>query len=111
MHDEIEILGGHVPVGAVIALFVLLARREGETQACGCSAHSWRRARAADGTHSATRMKAVVVNMRRLESRSFGVHGIRPAWRRDFLSAPHDAAKSLVGCDFPRYLDAGYRKI
>ena len=56
-HDEIEVFGRHVPVRRVVALLVLLARREREAQAFDRGIRGGCSARAADGLTASPAMK------------------------------------------------------
>src|SRR5439155_4026294 len=71
--DRVEILARQIRVGRVVALHVVLAGGEGETERLRCGARGRRRAGSADGALDTARAEAIPVHPVRIEATHFDV--------------------------------------
>src|SRR3954452_5556668 len=103
MHDEIEVARSHIAIGGVVALLVLMAGGEGETEPA--VARGRRGARAPDRAHRRTGPEPVPVDAARPQAFRLGVYGMRQLRGRPLDALGGDAGKSLVLRDLPLDLD------
>ena len=96
VEDEIEILGCHVAIRGEEAGFVMLARRERESQSRDIVFCPGESARPSNAAGRAAGLEAIPVLAVRLQSLHFDVHGVRPLGRRRGVAALHDAAHLVV---------------
>src|SRR5512134_2111780 len=102
---EVGRVGHHMPVGAVIALLVLLARGEDEAQAVHRRAGARRGASTPDRASRIARAEAIPVPALRLETLHFNVERISPRRVGRHFASRHWTLEGLVGENFPAYRD------
>jgi hypothetical protein len=101
VHDEVKIVGDHVPVGGEVALLVLLAGREGEAQAIWRRARRRRRPRAADRADLPAGAETIPVPAVGLEATDLDVDGVGVLSDRPGAPRLDQALKPLVGRHVP----------
>ena len=101
VHDQIEVVGDHVPVRGEVALLVLLAGGESEPQALVVLARGGRGARPADRTHLTAGAKSIPVPARRLEALHLDVDRVCERGCGGGDAALDDFRHTLVGRHFP----------
>ena len=100
MDDEVELLVGHVPIGGVKAMLVLLAGGEGEAETADIGGAGGGSARAAHGAGNATDAPAIEIFRAGPQAAHIGVGGMAEFRRRGHAAAPLNARKSGIGGDF-----------
>ena len=101
--DEIEVVPGHMPVGAEVALLVMLAGGKREPQLVRLGGGAGRGARAPDRARRVARREAVPVPAGRLEAADFDVNRMRPVRRGVGGAGSGEVREFFVAGDFPAH--------
>ena len=101
VQHQIGLVGDDCPIGGVVAVLVLLAGGDGQSELCGRDVSGGRGGRAADRAACLADGEAVPVRAPGHEPAGFDVHAVRPVGRCVLDTGPDDVAKPVIGRDFP----------
>ena len=105
VYDEVERIAGHVPIGRVIAVLVVLARGEGKAQIRKRGTDGRGRACASDRAQLRACLEAIPVPAPGCQSLDLDVHGMGVLRSRQRDATSGDAPKAFVMGHLPRHLD------
>ena len=105
--DGVEILARQVRVRRVVALHVVLAGGEGETERLRCGARGRRRAGSADGALDTARAEAIPVHPVRIEATHFDVDRMGELREGARSARAHNVFHSVIAGNEPFDADRG----